>query len=338
MTFTTTTTVSTRLRPRRFSLSLVSAKPSPLLNLPAELIIDILELVLAQTKPSVLTTISRAVSLLVDVILYRTVVLHSKESVVLFHRTTLSRSPAFFDSHVKRLVITYKPQNVVTCERAQRAISVCTGARSLVLSMWFGADCLTSIMSQRADGGASEITLQSTDGIQTGPYTPSSSKSSSSDSQLADSASECITHLRICEPGEGWTSPEEILQPFGALRNLTHLQLCRRANSNSENDVKFEEQVRFILRTRPTTLSTLAVVIFPQPWVQDDDDDGGVKESDIRVMMSRVAELDQRLVLVQGKNEDWGKQWRHADSLTGRGFWKEIRGDIAKGKIRNLKD
>ncbi|KAF5393372.1 hypothetical protein D9757_000503 [Collybiopsis confluens] len=325
MTFTTITTVSTKSRPRRFSLSLVSAKPSPLLNLPAELVIDILELVFAQTKPSVLSTISKAISLLVDIVLYRTVVLHSKESLVLFHRTTLSRSPAFFDSHVKKLVVSYKPQNVVTYERAQRAISVCTGVRSLVLSMWFGAACLTSIMGQRADGGVSEITLQSTDGIQTGPH----SSKPSSDLQLADSASDCISHLRIAEPGEGWTSPEEILRPFGALRNLTHLQLSRRVNSNVENDIKFENQVRSILRTRPTKLSTVAVVIFPQSWAQDDD----VEESDIWDTMNRVAELDQRLVLAQGKVEDWGKQWRHADSVTGRGFWKEIRGDVPKRKI-----
>ncbi|KIK67521.1 hypothetical protein GYMLUDRAFT_55274 [Collybiopsis luxurians FD-317 M1] len=315
MTFTTTTTVTPvpkSSRPRRFSLSLVSAKPSPLLNLPAELVLEILELVLADTKPSVLSTISRAISLLVDIILYRTVVLHSKESVTLFHRTTLSRPPAFFNSHVKKLVVSYKPQNGVSYERAQRAIAVCTGARSLILSMWFGADCLTSIMEKRADGGVSEITLQSPDGIQI-PH------AICKPSQLADSASESVSHLRISEPGEGWTSPEEILRAFGTLPNLTHLQLSRRVNSNVENDQKFEEQVRSILLTRPT-LCTLAVVMIPQSWAPDEN----VEESDIWDMMRQVAELDSRLVLVKGELGDWGKQWRHADSKTGRSFWNQV--------------
>jgi len=309
-TLTTTFSQTTTSRPRRFSLSIVTSKPSPLLNLPAELVLDILELVLSKTKPSTLTTISKAISRLVDIVLYRTVVLHSKESITLFHRTTLSRPQAFFDNHVKKLVVSHKPKNAVVLQRVQRAISVCGGVRSLVLSTWFGIDCLASVMEGRTDGGVSEIILQAPDGI---------------DSPLActlkdDPLSDSVTHLRICEPGEaGWTAPKDILNHFGLLRNLTHLQLSRRINSNLDNDRNFEAQVCDILETRPN-LGMLVVVIYPQMWSAEEDD---VCASDIWAMMSDVAEKDERLVLVPGKIEDWGMEWRHAETRTGAQFWAE---------------
>jgi len=80
----TITTIRSQTRRRRFSLSLVS-RPTPFLNLPAELVLDILELALSETKPSTLTTLSKVISYFVDIILYRTVVLHSKECITLFH-------------------------------------------------------------------------------------------------------------------------------------------------------------------------------------------------------------------------------------------------------------
>ncbi|KAJ4483512.1 hypothetical protein J3R30DRAFT_3449110 [Lentinula aciculospora] len=312
----TLTTTLTAYRTRRFSLSLVSAKPSPLLNLPAELVLDILESVLSQVKPSTLSTISKVISRFVDIILYRTVVLHSKESLILFHRTTLSRSPAFFASHVKKLVVAYKPHNAVNYHRAQRSIAVCGGARSLLLSMWFGSDCLASVMEGRTDGGVSEITLHSTDGIEAPIYLPAQNQK---ELQLADIVSDSITHLRICEPGEVWVSPEDTLLPFGALLNLTHLQLSRRTNSNSDNDLIFQLQVRSILQTHPA-LSVLAVVIYPQLWAADED----VSESDIWVMMHQVAEQDGRLRLVEGKNDDWATQWRNGGSNVGSRFWADL--------------
>ncbi|KAJ3784878.1 hypothetical protein GGU10DRAFT_356441 [Lentinula aff. detonsa] len=310
---TLTTTLTATSRARRFSLSLISAKPSPLLNLPAELVLDILESVLLETKPSALSIISKVISRFVDIIIYRTVVLHSKESLTLFHRTTLSRSPGFFASHVKKLVVSYQPHNEVNYFRAQRVIAVCGGIRSLVLPMWFGTDCLASVMEGRTDGGLSEIIIQSPDGM-IAPF-----ECLHKNSQLADTISDSITHLRICEPGGGWTSPKEILHPFGALRNLTHLQLSRRANANSDNDLKFQEQVRSILQTRPA-LCVLAVVFYPQLWVADED----VRESDIWAMMREVAEQDGRLLLVQGKNDDWENQWRSTNSDAGRRFWAEL--------------
>ncbi|KAJ3872542.1 hypothetical protein F5051DRAFT_153257 [Lentinula edodes] len=310
----TLTKTLTTSRTRSYSLSLVSAKPSPLLNLPAELVLDILESVLSGIRPSALSTISKVISRFVDIILYRTVVLHSKESLILFHRTTLSRSPAFFASHVKKMVVSYKPQNAVNYHRAQRAIAVCGGVRSLVLSMWFGADCLASVMEGRTDGGVSEIILQSPDGIEAPVHCPQK------DLQLPDTLSDSISHLRICEPGEGWTSPEDTLLPFGSLRNLTHLQLSRRTNSNTDNDLKFQIQVRNILQTHPT-LCALAVVIYPQMWAPDDED---VCESDIWDMMREVVAQDVRLILVQGKNDDWGKQWRNSRSDVGRKFWADF--------------
>jgi len=297
----TITTIRSQTRRRRFSLSLVS-RPTPFLNLPAELVLDILELALSETKPSTLTTLSKVISYFVDIILYRTVVLHSKECITLFHRTTLSRPPTFFASHVKKLVVSYKPQNLISLQRAQQAISVCRGAPKLILSMWFGMDCLASPMR---DGGVSELVL----------YSPNGMATESPRKNFPDSLGDSITHLRVCEPGEGWTAPEEIMCAFGSLRGLTHLQLARRINSNVENDRKFEEQVRAILQTRPS-LSTLAVIIYPQPWAAEED----VCESDIWTAMRELSEQDGRLFLGQGKIEDWGKYESEVD----RNFWTRV--------------
>ncbi|KAG6879924.1 hypothetical protein C0992_009588, partial [Termitomyces sp. T32_za158] len=65
-----------------------------------------------------------------------------------------------------------------------------------------------------------------------------------------------LTHLRICEPADVWCSPSAMVEAFGTLPLLSHLQVARRANANQANDEGFALSISDLLASRPT-LKTL---------------------------------------------------------------------------------
>ncbi|KAJ7935150.1 hypothetical protein B0H13DRAFT_2472974 [Mycena leptocephala] len=96
-----------KTRTRALSLALISAyKTAPLLDIPTELGLEILELGLTSTTFSTLAAVSKAFSALIASILYRHVVLDSLETMSYFYRTTKSKSPDFLDTHIKTLAVT----------------------------------------------------------------------------------------------------------------------------------------------------------------------------------------------------------------------------------------
>ncbi|KAK1225728.1 hypothetical protein PQX77_011348 [Marasmius sp. AFHP31] len=299
-------------RPRRLSLSVVASRtPPPLLNLPAELVLDILELCLKDNKPSTLAILCKAVCSFVDAILYRTVVLESRETINLFHRTTLSKSPTFFATHVKKLVLAHNPSaESIQFRRILDIVSPCTGLRSLVLPSGYEKPAIQSIMRSVRSDGLAEILIHSNQGLRT----------FDADATRPDYTLP-VTHLRICEPGDGFVAPCSLLSAFGSLPRLSHLQLSRRINSNEDNDEVFVDDVAHILQTRPE-LTMLVVSVFSLPWTPAPASD--VTESSIWAMLDDLAKRDRRLLVRKGEYKEWNVERdgvRRARLGEGSDFW-----------------
>ncbi|KAL0571551.1 hypothetical protein V5O48_010412 [Marasmius crinis-equi] len=289
----TTTMTLTYARPRRLSLSLLAPRtPPPLLNLPAELVLDILELCLKENRPSTLTVVCKAISGFVDAILYRIVVLDSRETVNLFHRTTLSKPPTFFATHVKKLVLAYNPSvDSIQFRRVLDIVAPCSGLRSLVLPSGYEKPAIQSILHALSSDGLAEILIHSHQGLRT-----FDAGTTRLDYTLP------VTHLRVCEPGDGFVAPCSLLSAFGSLPRLSHLQLARRINSNEDNDQVFVDDVVHILETRPE-LTMLVVSIFPLSWSPTPQ--ASVIESSIWDMLQKLSKRDKRLLVRLGEYKEW---------------------------------
>ncbi|KAK7472454.1 hypothetical protein VKT23_000569 [Stygiomarasmius scandens] len=317
----TVTITKTQTRPRTFSLSLVSARVPPLLRLPPELVLDILELAIPDSTPKILATISKTVCSFVDSIIYRTVVLDSKDTINLFHRTTLSKSDTFLACHVKKLVITWPPPpKTLQFSRLLDILAACTGLRALVLPSGYDVDTLATILRAHRGNTLSEVIIQSHEGVSLlSMFYPNSMKVDYS------SCPSSITHLRICESSSGWVAPCEMLDMFGTLPQLTHLELPRRINANEDNDATFLADLRAILRTRPS-MKMLVVTVFPQSWAPPQD----VHESSIWEALSTLRNEDPRLVILKGQNSRTrsAKTLRRQRNLHDDDFWAMARSSV----------
>ena len=280
------------------SLSLIASR-SPLLNLPPELILDILELSLTKAKPSALAAVSKMVSTFVESIIYRTVVLDSARAVSLFHRTIEARSSLFLASHVKKLVVSWSPTAPNAFTRLLwDIVTACTGARSLTIPTGFHP---VSLSSSHHDT-LSELTIESYDEL-------------GGCASLSRQPSPSLTHLRICEPSMQWYSPASMLESFGPLLYLTHLQFARRIHANDENDLIFMEDICNLLR-RQANMKMIVVSIFAPSWAPSEP----VEDSNIWKMMHSVAVGEPRLIVVKGEYGQWKNLrdidfWRVSESL-----------------------
>ncbi|KAF9268589.1 hypothetical protein L218DRAFT_829698, partial [Marasmius fiardii PR-910] len=272
----------------------------PLLDLPAELILDILELSLKDNKASTLAVVCKTICSFVDAILYRKVVLDSKETINLFHRTTLSKPPSFFATHVKNLVLMCSASpDSIQFRRILDITTTCAGLRSLVLPSGYKKGIIESIIRSIRSDALAEILIHSHEGLR------------SLYNDIPDDAPLSlrpfnytlpVTHLRISEPGDGFISPRSFLSAIGPLPRLSHLQLSRRINSNEDNDQVFVDDIDHILRSRPE-LQMLVVSVFPLTWAPMSMSD--VFESSIWLMMEGISRRDPRLVVKQGEYKEW---------------------------------
>lgn len=296
------TVTLTHTRPRRLSLSLLAAHiPPPLLDLPAELILDILELSLKNNKASTLAVVCKTICNFVDAILYRKVVLDSKETINLFHRSTLSKPHSFFATHVKNLILTFNASPDSTQFRYVLDItSTCSGLRSLVLPSGYKKGSIESIIRSVRSDSLAEIHIHSHEGLR-------NLYNDIPDAPLRGlNYTLPVTHLRISEPGDGFVSPRSFMSAIGPLPRLSHLQLSRRINSNEDNDQVFVDDINFILRSRPA-LQMLVVSVFPLTWAPLTMSD--VFESTIWSMMVEISSRDPRLVVRQGEYKEWKVEW-----------------------------
>ncbi|KAK0494841.1 hypothetical protein EDD18DRAFT_1076649 [Armillaria luteobubalina] len=279
-------------RLRSFSLSLVARHSSPLLALPAELIIDIITLALIDSKVNALATICKDITCLFNTILYRAISLSSTRHVSLLCQA--SQSNPSLVAHIRHFTVSGNAVlDAKGWGRVWEIISRAKGLLSLSLKEGYQPLSLASILADLSRDSLSAVTIQRFDA-------PSAS--------AGPACVAPITHLRICEPSDQWHSPSEILSSFGTLPALTHLQLCRRINGNEENDTTFVEEVVSILRDR-SRLRMLVVTVFPQMWAGEE----GVDGSGVWRLLKEVA--DERLVVKKGgyglwlKDEAWASTY-----------------------------
>jgi hypothetical protein len=313
VTSTRTSTLSvTRTRRRTLSLSLLGTQSFSLLhNLPSEIIIQIIECALRSERPSDLALISRIIRHFVNIIIYRTVALDTPRTITLFHRTAVSPHSSFLLAHVKRLAITWGHEYFTpsTAQQLQQIIPKCPGLRSLAVPSIQQVNISPSAASSH--DSPSDLTIQSFEDI-------------SDSSPLPTYFSAALTHLRICEPGYTWQSPLSVIAAFNGAPNLTHLQLARRADSNEDNDIIFADEIGELLSSRKN-LKKVVVNIFEglsrlTPIA--------LRESSIWVLVSRLQELDSRVVVVEGEFGKWSEGWKDTKNLRCGGhpvdFWETV--------------
>ncbi|KAK7057579.1 hypothetical protein R3P38DRAFT_2841834 [Favolaschia claudopus] len=284
-----------KTRARALSLALVAAsRTAPLLDIPTELGLEILELALTHTPFTILFAVSKSFSALISTILYRHIVLDSLQTLSLFSRTAKSKSPEFLDAHIKTLTVEIEPWRFNAAARIEleRVVAACTGLRALAVSRP-GVLCHSLSYPTLPRALPSEVTIQSFD-----------ASAAPSASSHAAHLSASITHLRISEPGDTWHSPLSILAFFGSTPHLTHLALARRMDANIDNDQVFANELRYLLANR-RNLKMIVVRVFPAHWPQYCDDSypgaaGTVsaESSSIWAALATVAEFDKRLILV----------------------------------------
>ncbi|KAF9464984.1 hypothetical protein BDZ94DRAFT_1255029 [Collybia nuda] len=297
---TVTVTVN-RTMHRSRTISFIAPRLSSILNLPAELILAIVELAISG-KPATLATTCKGISSVVEIILYRTVVLNNPKTIDLFYRTTLSRPRAFFAEHVKKLIVTWDLSERQTSS-ISKIIAFCPAVWALV-----SPSChLFSMAMQAPDyNGPSEVTFQAYEGGDTPDHlSPPFLK-----------LSRTLTHLRFCQPSDSWYSPSFILSTFGPLPHLSHLQLSRHADANEDNDLTFVEDIRMILRSKPA-LKIVVISIFERcTWPMSRAED-----SHIWNLMHSVKEDDPRIVIMNGNCDEW----RYLEGCGQGASWNEWR-------------
>ncbi|KAJ7496899.1 hypothetical protein FB451DRAFT_1359406 [Mycena latifolia] len=310
-------------RARALSLALVAAsRPAPLLDIPTELGLEILELSLTHTPFTTLSVVSKAFGALVSSILYRHVVLDSIEALSLFHRTVKSKSPHFLETHIKTLVVTIEPWRFAPRTRIEleRVIAACTGVRALSLPRpGIFAEPLSHLRNL-----PSEVTIQSFDATAPFQWEHAPLRATVSTHNPASHFSVSLTHLRISEPGDTWHSPLSILAFFGSTPHLTHLSLARRRDANTDNDEVFVDEVCTLLASRPK-LRMLVVSIFPAQWPCYSSDTTPAASSTIWAVLSSVAEADKRLILVAAGLECRQDVVSWANPV----FWERSRMELA---------
>jgi hypothetical protein len=288
--------------------------PAYLHGLPAEILFNILELALLSEKPSTLALISRVIQQFVNAILYRTVILDNPKIIALLHRTASSPSSSHLLTHVKKLAITWDPDHVpfVIERQLGQIVVACTSLRLIAAPSFYPIKSLPP--APLLHDGSTEVilrTFESLDEIHL-PFTPAALTTS-------------LTHLRICEPSNSWHSPLSILSAFRGAPKLTHLQLARRADSNEDNDIIFAEEIQHILSTHKD-LKTVAVTIFGGPQRISPFP---VQESNVWVLISRVCEVDSRVILLEGQIGEWRDEWKDARRLRCGGlptdFWMSVQ-------------
>ncbi|KAJ7686524.1 hypothetical protein B0H17DRAFT_1071863 [Mycena rosella] len=243
----------------------VASGRAPLLEMPAEIALEIMELALINTRMSTLAIVSKKFSALVSNIIYKTVVLRSLEAITLFHRTVRSKAPGFLYAHVRALTVCAPYYDSMARAQLEEIVAACSGVRTLAIPR--PGILASPLISWTIPSDTSfELILEAFDAVTPFMWDPLFDVAAAS-----PAAHLCarLTHLRICQPTTLWHSPLETLAFFGPLPRLTHLALaralCRQDALSHPNDGAFLAEVRALLARRPP-LRMLVVSLFPARW------------------------------------------------------------------------
>ncbi|KAJ3570296.1 hypothetical protein NP233_g4506 [Leucocoprinus birnbaumii] len=324
---TSTVTVSlSRTRRRALSLSLLGGQSSALLHdLPAEITIHILEFALLYGRPRDLALISQIIRQLVNIIIYRTVILDNAHTIALFHRTASSRHSSHLLTHVRRLAVTWEPEYFMpnTDQQLRHIVAHCPSLRKVALPSSCQID-ISPFDFLSLNDGPSDLTIQSFDDLS--GFDPLSSDNTPV--LLPAYFSTSLTHLRICEPGNTWQSPSTIIASLHDAPNLTHLQLARRTDSNEDNDVVFADDIAHLLATRKH-LKMVVISIFGGLMRTSSE---AIQESNIWMLALKLQELDPRVVVIEGELGTWREEWKDVKGIRCGGspmnFWRMVELDL----------
>ena len=295
-------------------------------NLPAEIIILILELALSNNRPRHLALTSQLIRHFVNMIVYRTVVLDTLHTITLFHRTASCKRSLHLLAHVKSLVVTVKPEHFTSSAGQQlgQIIAHCPSLCEVAIASSCQIKISPSIFFPYFDG-PSDLTIQSFDSL-------IGSEPLSSEDLLPAYFSNSLTHLRICEPSDRWQSPLSIVASLRNVPNLTHLQLARRVGSNKDNDAIFTEEVAHLLATRKK-LKMVVISIFGGSTKMSSE---ALRKSNIWMMVSRLEALDPRIVVLKGELGKWKKEWKDVREFRCgvrlSDFWRMANQEVEKAK------
>lgn len=254
---------------------------------PPELIVKIVKLTLVSSDfdPSsassssinrssiqTLLCVCKPLTHLVKTLIYHNVVLHSPEAMERFTRTVMEMSQRkqgqdFLRQTVRGLVILCTPSSVsssasfaatffaftrpsrvtdewdLMVQRLKTIVGGCKGLKMVALPGPWRFPVRRAINEVlRGSPSVEEIILQSM-------YEPltDSKKTTPSISALESPGP---TRLRVCEPGDVWSSPLQTIAAMGVSADgagLEHLHLARRIDANEDNDVVFVDEVVEIL-------------------------------------------------------------------------------------------
>ncbi|KAF5317162.1 hypothetical protein D9611_004020 [Ephemerocybe angulata] len=334
-------------RSRAHSISLTANTRGLRLNhLPSELVMSIIEVALTDTKPSILASLSKGIHILLNHVIYRTVILSSARAIVSFHRTATG-SPKL-SSLVKKLAVTWDGWDWPDLSQKpvpafKRRFWSNGFSRKVYLNAIKRRRMLAGILRHPLDSQISEVVeacknihaldlsaLNHIPNLTSHHHLKEVTSPLFIDEPSTENFAACadnITHLRFTEPNEyGWIGPRKMLERFGNPTNLSHLQLSRRTGANMDNDGKFVNQVADILVTYPK-LQVVAISVFKEfSWSNNDSSISSLEESHIWKQLLELKGADERVLLIEGKRNEWRKEFGDflpSDSIDCR-FWQRF--------------
>lgn len=257
---------------------------STFLNLPVELLLDISRLALAESMPSVLSTVCKDFTTVLNAALYHTVTLEDARRTALFLQT--AKSNPHLLQNVRHLVITADGLKQQSWAAVWCMLPQASGLLSLTLDDGGQVNQLASFLGERTLDFFSSITLREFSDVPSSPRSYIGSP---------------LTRLRVCTPSDVWFSPSTILATFACPPQLTHLQLARRINGNEDNDAVFVAETKGILASYPE-LKMLMVSLYEPTWTATAEE-ADVEASHIWAQLREIG--DNRLEVVRGRYDDW---------------------------------
>ncbi|KIY69458.1 hypothetical protein CYLTODRAFT_420643 [Cylindrobasidium torrendii FP15055 ss-10] len=257
---------------------------STFLSLPVELLLDISRLALVESRPSVLSTVCKDFTNVVNAALYHTVTLDNARRSALFLQTTKSHLRLL--QNIRHLVVTADDLKQQSWAAIWCMLPQASGLLSLTLEDGSQVKQLASFLGERTLDFFSSITLREFSDVPSSPRSYIGSP---------------LTRLRVCTPSDVWFSPSTILATFACPPQLTHLQLARRINGNEDNDAVFTAEIKGILETYPE-LRALTVSLYEPTWPTTTEE-ADVEASHIWGQLREIG--DDRLKVVRGQYEDW---------------------------------